>query len=55
MIRGADLVGPKQLQPATPDLFEEIVLKMLARGPEDRYQTAKELLADLARIAPDPV
>ena len=33
-----------------PDLFQGTVLKMLAKRPEDRFQTAQELLSDLDRV-----
>ncbi|HEV3256664.1 MAG TPA: FHA domain-containing serine/threonine-protein kinase [Gemmataceae bacterium] len=46
--------APRQAQPDMPDAFEQVVLKMLATRPEDRHQTPAELLADLARVAPDP-
>ena len=42
---------PRKLQPAIPGALEAIVLRMLAKRPDDRYPTAKELLADLARVA----
>jgi serine/threonine protein kinase len=51
LIRHGDLVRPKRYQLAIPDLFEGAVVKMLARRPEDRYQTSAEVLADLERIA----
>ena len=43
--------NPKQFQRAIPDEFKAIVLKMLAKHPEDRYSTAGELLADLEQLA----
>jgi hypothetical protein len=33
-----------------PSSFEGAVLKLLAKRPEDRYQTAGELVKDLERI-----
>jgi hypothetical protein len=50
-IRQADPVKPKKYQLAIPDLFQDIVLKMLAKRPADRFQTAKDLLKDLQRVA----
>jgi serine/threonine protein kinase len=50
-IRQSEPKKPKQYQPAIPDAVENAVLKMLAKRPEDRYQTAAELLAALERLA----
>jgi serine/threonine protein kinase len=49
-IRSADPEPPKKFQLSIPDLFQGTVLKLLAKRPEDRYQTASELLADLKRV-----
>jgi hypothetical protein len=35
---------------STPDLFQGTVLKLLSKRPEDRFQTAAELLEDLKRV-----
>ncbi len=50
-IRQAEPAKPKKYQLAIPDLFEGTVLRMLAKRPEDRFQTAGNLLADLERVA----
>src|SRR5262249_43495286 len=50
-IRKADPEKPKKSQMAIPDLFEGAVMKMLAKRPDERYQTASELLKDLERVA----
>jgi serine/threonine protein kinase len=50
-IRKAEPEKPKKFQMAIPDLFEGTVLKMLAKRPEDRHQTAADLLKDLERVA----
>jgi serine/threonine protein kinase len=50
-IRQAEPEKPKKYQLAIPDLFEGTVLRMLAKRPEDRYQTAADLLVDLERVA----
>jgi serine/threonine-protein kinase len=42
---------PKKFQLAIPDRFQDVVLTLLAKRPESRYQTARALLEDLARIA----
>lgn len=50
-IRQAEPVKPKKFQMAIPDLLEGSVLRMLAKRPEDRYQTPTELVRDLERVA----
>jgi hypothetical protein len=35
---------------SVPGHFEGVVLKLLARRPEERYQTATEVLAELERV-----
>jgi serine/threonine-protein kinase len=41
---------PKKYQMAIPDLFQGTVLRMLAKRPEERFQTAADLLVDLDRV-----
>lgn len=41
---------PKKYQADVPDEFEGAVLRMLAKRPDDRFQTPAELLAELERI-----
>jgi pSer/pThr/pTyr-binding forkhead associated (FHA) protein len=51
-VRGpARAVRPSTLNPAIPAPLEQVVLKLLAKRQEDRYQTPAELLADLEPIA----
>jgi len=49
-IRSAEPEKPKKYQLSIPDLFQGAVMKLLAKRPEDRYQTAAELLEDLKRV-----
>jgi serine/threonine-protein kinase len=51
LIHKAPLPLMKPFQEAIPDAFEEVVLRMLDRRPEDRYDTPAALLADLESIA----
>jgi serine/threonine protein kinase len=46
-IRQEAPISPRRLQPSVPAALEPVVLKLLAKRPEDRYQTAASLLADL--------
>jgi beta-lactam-binding protein with PASTA domain len=41
---------PSELRDDVPDDLDLVVLRALAKNPEDRYQTAEEMNADLARI-----
>ncbi len=49
-IRDAKPTRPTKLQPEIPKRLEAIVLKMLAKRQEDRYQTAESLLEDLQLV-----
>lgn len=42
---------PTQLNPRVPRPLEAIILKAMARPPEDRYQSASDLADDLRRFA----
>lgn len=50
-IRSAEPVKPKQYHLSVADRFQDCVLTMLAKRPEDRYETVSKLLVDLERIA----
>ncbi len=43
------LTPPTNLTPALPPNIESVVMRALAKDPENRYQTAKEFGADLGR------
>src|SRR5437667_1809303 len=44
---------PSRLNKAVPAELETIVLKAMAKGPEERYATAQELADDLERFLKD--
>jgi serine/threonine-protein kinase len=46
-VRAATVVKPGCYQRKLPPVFEAVVLKLLARRQEDRYQTAGALHTDL--------
>jgi serine/threonine protein kinase len=54
-IRQTEPVRPTKFQLAIPSRFEGLVLKLLAKRPEDRYQSASELLAELERLGKLPM
>jgi serine/threonine protein kinase len=50
-IRQAEPVNPKKYQLSIPDLFTGAVLQMLAKRPEDRFQSPDDLVTELERVA----
>jgi serine/threonine protein kinase len=46
-VRKAEIAPPRRANPAIPEEIERIVLKALAREPEDRYGWASEMIDDL--------
>jgi eukaryotic-like serine/threonine-protein kinase len=42
---------PSKLRPDVPPELDMVVLRALAKNPDDRYQTADEMEADLERVA----
>jgi serine/threonine-protein kinase len=43
-------VPPRKLNPWIPARLEAVIMKCLAKSPDDRYQTGEELAQDLAKI-----
>jgi serine/threonine-protein kinase len=50
-IRNEPPVRPKKYQMAIPDLLEGTILRMLAKSPEERFETPRDLLKDFERVA----
>jgi len=50
-IQAEEPVKPTKYHLSIPPLFEDVVLRMLAKRPEDRYRSPKDLLKDLKRVA----
>jgi serine/threonine protein kinase len=50
-IRNELPASPKKFQLSIPDVFEGAIMRMLAKAPEDRFQTPAELLRDFERVA----
>src|SRR5262249_7280366 len=49
-IRQSEPTPPRQLQPTVPAPLDAVVMKMLSKLPEQRYQTAALLLTELERM-----
>jgi TonB family protein len=50
LVRKADVPPPSRVNAEVPEALDAIVLKALAKDPEDRYATGSELLRDLESI-----
>jgi len=50
MVRECRIASPTTLNPRIPDRLERVVMKALARDPENLYQDAGEMTKDLDRI-----
>jgi eukaryotic-like serine/threonine-protein kinase len=42
--------APSKIRPEIPEELDQVVLRALAKNPEDRYQTAEEFSEDLNRV-----
>jgi len=49
-ILNKDPVSVVRLNPALPDALDSVIRKALDKNPNDRYQSAKEMLVDLRRL-----
>ena len=49
-IRNAQVPSPREVDPKIPVGLEEIILRCLAKRPEDRYQTARDLHRALGKF-----
>jgi hypothetical protein len=49
----APLPLPRKVNPDLPEAVERVILKALAKNPDDRYQTAADLVAALRRAIPE--
>lgn len=49
-VREAVPKTPKEYQLSINELFQDLVMQLLAKRPEDRYESPRELLKDLDRI-----
>ncbi len=50
-IRNEQPVKPKTYQLSVSDMFQDVVMQMLAKRPDDRYENPSLLLKDLNRVA----
>jgi pSer/pThr/pTyr-binding forkhead associated (FHA) protein len=50
-VREGKVVRPSKLQPGIPPAFERAVLMLMARRPEERFQTAADMLAVVEPLA----
>lgn len=49
-----EVVPPKNLNSKVPDSLNQLILKAMEKEPIKRYQSAKEMIADLQKIKDDP-
>lgn len=46
--------SPRSLNPQVPEGLEQITMRAMEKDPEDRYQSAEEMLRDIERFKQDP-
>ena len=51
MIRDQQPTKPKEFQLSIHDGFQDVVMELLEKRPEDRYQTPHDVMRDLERVA----
>lgn len=49
-----DVIPPREINNEIPKSLEKIILKCLAKKPEERYQRAGDLVEDLKKVFDDP-
>ena len=49
-----EVVPPKQINSKMPNSLNDLIVKCLNKNPDDRYQSAKELVTDFEKIKEDP-
>ena len=49
-----EVIPPKNINSKVPDSLNQLILKAMEKEPIRRYQTAKEMIADLQKIKDDP-
>ena len=47
----AEILDPRELNPRVPTVCSQIIARAMAKSPEDRYQRAADMLADLEAVA----
>jgi serine/threonine-protein kinase len=50
-IRREEPIALADLHLGVPDIFDHMIFRLLRKNPQDRYQSAKDLLGDLERFA----
>lgn len=51
----ASPIPPRQIREDTPQVLEDIMLRLLAKDQDDRYQTTAELIYDLVQVSGEKI